>query len=343
MVASFGLAIAGLTGCGEDPALAVAELFTIEAMGAVAPPGRGPDDRLVIASRPPGAQISTFDVDSGVVVDPPFTAFPTEQGALQVGRRLAVVTPVGRFAVYELDGTQVALAPSAALGRTGPLVAGPSNTARVVTTSGRLVGIDVDGNTVLDAALQGAGVGAPVVTAGGDSIVSTDLGNLQGFASDGTPRFTVPLAPPLSPPALVGDDLVVVVTGDGISGYGLDGSARFEIAGTSGLAGVLGASDGSGMAWSTDGRLVRFDSSGSVQFEINLATGTRFPPVALPEGRAGWVGDDGVARTIGSEGTVVAERALAAPPTGPALQGTRARAYIPMGNRVVAVDFALIL
>jgi hypothetical protein len=91
-----------------------------------------------------------------------------------------------------------------------------------------------------------------------------------------------------------------------------------------------------------DGTLIRLDAEGRVRFRVRITEATH-APVGLPEDRVGWVGDDGVARTIGPEGAVVAERALSGPPTGAPLRGERSTAYVPLGARVVALDFALAL
>ncbi|MEL6187955.1 MAG: hypothetical protein AAFU79_25310 [Myxococcota bacterium] len=327
-------------GCGEDQtSLFVLEAFVADGPGGLlASPGFGPENRLILATTEPPGRVGTVDRASGTPVDAAFDAFPTPHPPVALDRRIFLVTPVGRLAGYELDGTSRGLFPNEPLGRTTPPLLAPGPSLRVATTGGRLLGLDGGGALTLDVSLSGrAAVGALVVPNG--TVVTTDTGAVLFFAEDGSLSRQDMLTPPVSAPAQLSGQ-VGVIAADGFQIFDLQGN-RVASADAGGASGVVGR-DGVFLVWSPDGRLRGISASGEATFNLSVPGLSNAGPVALSGGRFGLVADDGTARAIVPDGTVGAERAAVRLPTGPlVVDDTTDRVFYPSGAAVVGLDFAV--
>lgn len=326
-------------GCGGDET----SLFILEAFvssgpgGALAPIGLGPEGRLLLASTSAPGRLAALDRRSGTAVDAPFDAFPTPHAPVALDRRLFLVTPVGRVAAYELDGTGAGLFPDEGLGRTTAPVIAPGPSLRLATTAGRLLGLDGAGATVLDTPLGGAAVG--LLVDGARSVVTTDGGAVVFVAADASVALQDALSPPLAAPVRMGTQ-IGVVSGDGLQLFDADGN-RGPLAPTGGAIAAVGG-DTVFLLWSPDGRLRGIDGSGAEVFSTAVPGLSRAGPVALSGDRFALVADDGVARALDARGAVVAERAEVRLPTGPlTVDPDTDRVYYPSQADAVGLDFAV--
>src|SRR5262245_52512243 len=135
----FGLSAAA---CGDTAPSPIAMRWKHETASLAAPPGLGPESRVLIAKAMGGGELSTVNEQDGVMVEGPYPSFPTEHAPIALGANLVLVSTIGRITGYNLGGTQLFSVPEggAMLLETSPLERAPDGTIRVATSSGRVLG-----------------------------------------------------------------------------------------------------------------------------------------------------------------------------------------------------------
>lgn len=327
--------------CDDDPSFAIGEVFSITGPGALSAPTFGPENRVVLATRISPGRVATVDADTGSSVDPVFDAFPTLQRPAVLEREVVLLTPVGRLAFYGLNGTETNSVPpsgSPPLGIASAPAPAPGQTLRIATTSGRVLGYGADGTQQFDTPLVGAAVDSVAVAPDGACFVATDAGRLFGVGSDGLVFLDQQLSVPITAPAVSLGDVVAVVTGSLLQGFSRDGTVRFS-ADVGFARGVVASSEGALLAWNTNGDLRLVDRSGRSIANLSLGDSLAFAPAALPDGRFAVVTDSGLARTIDSNGAILAEGGLEGGPTAELLADRLGRVYVASGDRLLALNF----
>lgn len=286
-----------LTACGgEDPALIVIR-WTTPGDTTLAPPGNGPDRRVLLAEKDSGT-FRTLEAVTGRALEGPFPLFPTLHAPLAIGADLYLVSSIGRIVRANLAGETLP-SPSFALGRTGPPVVGADGALRVVATSGRLVVVAAD-EVRADVTIDGAAESAPAIANNGDTFVATDTGALLGFSANGVEVFRASVNAPASGPSVAGDrvavgalDAVVVFERSGAMAFRAPRAAR--VVGTTWDGAEL-------LAWGEDGKLERYGADGSVISSFTAGPPIYGPVVVLPTGKVAVFDSTGKAHRVNKDG-----------------------------------------
>jgi hypothetical protein len=327
-------------GCGEDePPLLAAVRWRQRTSGPAAPPGKGPDARVLIASGGSAGELRTVEEANGRTIEGPFPTFPTERAPVAVGPELFLVTTIGRVVHLDLAG-QEKLAPPGQLGRPSPIAVAADGSLRVASTSGRLLSFGADGTARFDAQVEGAVETAPAIAPDGTTYVATDTGLLVGFSPTGAEVFRASVPAPGSGPSTDGARVAVGA---------LDAVVVFSAAGAEVLRHPRGArvvgtrflSDGALVAWGEDGRVERIGIDGSVSSRFDAGQPIYTPVVSLPGDRMAVFDRAGVAHLVDAAGATVTTVNLGGEPKREVIVGDNGWVYVTAADEVLAIDFAL--
>lgn len=323
-----------LTACGgEDPALILIR-WTTPGEGALAPPGNGPDRRVLLAEKDSGT-FRTLEAVTGQVLEGPFPLFPTLHAPVAIGADLYLVSSIGRIVRANLAGETLP-SPSFALGRTGPPVVGAEGALRVVATSGRLVVVAGE-ELRADVTVDGAAESAPAVASDGVTYVATDTGALVGVSPTGAQVFTAAVSAPASGPS-VGGDRVAVGALDGVVVFERSGAMAFRAPRAARVVGTTW--DGAELlAWGEDGKLERYAADGSVISSFTAGPPIYGPVVVLPTGKLAVFDSTGKAHRVNKEGVGEASLELGQEASRQGTLTPGGLVVVSVGGEAKALDF----
>ena len=323
-----------LTACGgEDPALIVVR-WTAPGEGNLAPPGNGPDRRVLLAEKDSGT-FRALEAVTGQALEGPFPLFPTLHAPVAIGADLYLVSSIGRIVRANLAGETLP-SPSFALGRTGPPVVGPDGALRVVATSGRLVIVAGD-EVRADLTVEGAAESAPAVAGDGVTYVATDTGALVGVSAAGAQVFNAAVAAPASGPS-VGGDRVAVGSLDGVVVFERSGAMAFRAPRAARVVGTTW--DGAELlAWGEDGKLERYGADGNVISSFTAGPPIYGPVVVLPTGKVAVFDATGKAHRVTKEGIGEATFELGQEASRQAALTALGLVVVSVGSEAKALDF----
>jgi hypothetical protein len=330
--------------CGDDAAPPIISRWTYETSSPSAPPGLGPERRVVIARSEGMGEVATVDEGNGIKVDEPFATFPTEHAPVASGATIVLVSTIGKVVGYNLAGETIFNAPAGSmLFETSPLLVAADGSLRIANTAGRVLGLAaLDGSILFDATVNGAVTTRPAVGADGTTYVATDTGHLVGITVSGQVAFDFPVAAPASGPSVdpksgniaVGEiDAVRVVDRQGNEVFKRGRAAR--------VTGTRWTANGELLAWGEDGVVDRLSASGGV-----ISTFAAGPPIyadviPLDNGDVAVFDSTGVARRVTSGGAEAARIELGGTPLPEVTRGTNGFVIVAVGNSIVALDFEL--
>jgi hypothetical protein len=329
--ATLGLA---LTACGGEDLASIVIRWSTPAEGALAPPGEGPDRRILVAGKDSGTFL-TLEAGTGRTVEGPFALFPTLHAPVAIGADLYLVSSVGRIVRVNLAGETLP-SPAFALGRTGPPVVGADGALRLVATSGRLV--IVAGEEVrADVTVDGVAETAPAVANDGVTYVATDTGAVLGISATGATVFTAAVNAPASGPSVSGDRVAVGAL-DAVVVFERSGAMAFRAPRAARVVGTLW--DGSELlAWGEDGKLERYGPDGSVINSFNAGPPIYGPVAILPTGKVAVFDSTGRAHRVTKEGVAEANLELGQEAGRQAAQTELGWVVVSVGSEAKALDF----
>lgn len=329
--------------CGDDAAPPIISRWKHETAGPAAPPGLGPERRVVIARSEGMGEVVTVDETNGVMVDAPFASFPTEHAPVAAGSTLILVSTIGKVVGYNLAGeTQFNAPDGSMLFETSPAVSA-NGTIYLANTAGRVLGLSgADGSVVFDAAISGAVTTRPAVATYGTTFVATDTGRLAGISGSGAVTFDVALNAPASGPS-VDPKTGNIACGelDGVRVVDQAGAEVFKHARAARVTGTTWTAGGELIAWGEDGVVERLSGSGSVVSSFSAG-----PPIyadvhVLGNGDLAVIDSTGVARRVTAGGAEAARIELGGAPLNEIARGTNGFVFVAVGSSVVALDFEL--
>ena len=336
--------------CDDDAgAPKIVTRWSYGAPAAAAPPGVGPERRVIVAvsDRPPGGsgQIVTLEATNGITVEGPFEpAELTVHAPVVHGTIIYVVSKVGRVVAVDFaGGTKFTVNGAEPLGQTGPLAVAPDGSLRLGTASGDIVGLAGDDGRELFRTPVGGAVTSPLgIAADGTTFGATDTGRVVGVDGAGGIVFDVTVGAPASGPS-ASADRVVVGDADGVVGFDRSGQEVFDHPRAARVVGTAPLPGGDFVAWGEDGILERLSATGEVSMRFTTATTNPPPiyasPVAFDDGRLGVFDGEGTGHLVGLDGNAVATYRLAGPPLTEVAVTDRQWALVAVGQTVQAIDF----
>ncbi|MCK6552834.1 PQQ-like beta-propeller repeat protein, partial [Myxococcota bacterium] len=264
--AGVGVLTALVAACGSDPGAAIVPRWKFDTTAAAAPPGIGPERRVVVAHESGPGELVTLNEENGTRVEGPFApVFPTEHAPVVTGTTIVLVSSIGRLVGYDFAGQTRFSVPDAPFGLSGPIAVAPDGSLRIATTSGRLLGHAADGAPLFDTSIDGAATSRLAVSANGTAYAATDIGRVVGVDATGAIVFDVDVPAPASGPSLGPDGRVAVGTLDGVSVFDASGGALWSRARAARVVGTRYLDDGRLVAWGEDGIVEILGASGDVQ------------------------------------------------------------------------------
>lgn len=336
LLLSLALAPSALACGGEEP-LRIAARWTHQATGPLAPAGRGPDGRVLVATRGSGGLLRTLEEANGLMIEGPYETFPTDHGPVAVGADLFLVSSVGRLVQLDLAGETRGTS-ALQLGRTSRLVAAPDGTLRLASTTGRLVAFGPGVEPSFDASFEGAADERLAVSGDGVTFVATDLGRVLGFDAGGQEVFRAQVSAPAAGPSAAGER-VAVGEADGVRVFARSGAEVFRRPRAARVVGTRFLEGGDLLAWGEDGRLERLGPAGEVRFTFEAGPPIYADVAPLAGDRFVVFDQGGTAHRLDAEGRVQATYALGGEPLRQISVGATGWLYVTVGDRLLAMDF----
>ena len=330
-------------GCGGDePSLVLGRRWTYTADVALAPPGVGVGDRVVVATRAAPGDLRTLEAADGRAVEGPFATLPTDHAPIMVGTDIYLVAQVsGRLVRLDLAGQPLPVT-SLSLGATGPLAAAPDGSLRVAANRGALTILPGPEGTPIEAPLPGVADTAPAIDASGVTFVATDVGRVLGIDALGATTFDVQVDAPASGPS-VSAARVAVGSLTGVHVFDRGGQPVFTRPRGARVVGTRILADGDVLAWGEDGQLERLGPDGAVRFSLALGPPIHAPVVVLPSLHFVVIDDDATASLVSPEGVIVDQDVVAPDERGPPLrelaEGEGGAVFLTRGKTVTALSF----
>lgn len=327
--------------CSGDPAAIIAPRWRYEAPAPAAPPGIGPERRVVVALSSGQGELVTLNEENGTKVEGPFApAFPTTHSPVVTGTTIVIVSSIGKLVGYNLAGAQLFSAPDAPLGVTGPLALAPDGSIRVASTSGRLLGFTGAGEPSFDTAIGGAAVTALAVDGEGTCFAATDTGRVVGVDASGAITFDRQVDAPASGPSLGPGGRIAVGHLGGLTVFDGAGGTVFEVARQARVVGTRFLADGELAAWGEDGALEVYDAGGARTLVFAPGPPIYTPVVEVKNGKLAVLDSAGTAHLVTRAGVAEATFALGGPPSTEVAVGELGFVFITVGSTVRALDFA---
>lgn len=335
-----------LVACGDSAPSPIAQRWKHDDPASpLAPPGLGPEQRVLIAKAMGQGELVTVNEVNGDQVEPPFPTFPTEHAPIALGATLALVSTIGKIVGYNLAGATLFSAPDGAmLLETSPAVRAPDGSLRIATTSGRVLGFSAGGTQMFDTDVGGgAFISSPSVGSNGTTYVASDTGKLIGVDASGSKVLDVQVSAPASGPSVDdGTGHVAVGEADAVRVVDQDGHEVFKHTRAARVVGTRWVSSDLLLAWGEDGVVERLDGSGGVIASFNAGHPIYADVIYLPKNKALAVFDStGVAHRVTEAGVEDATHELGAAPLTEIVRGETGFVFVAVGSSVVALDFEL--
>jgi outer membrane protein assembly factor BamB len=322
---------------------AVASRWKYDAPSDAAPPGIGPERRVIVALMSGQGSVLTLDEQTGRKVEGPFMPlFPTSHGPAVSASKIMIVSSIGKIVAIDFGGHQIFAKPDMnGLGVTGPLQVAPDGSLRIAATSGHLFGLSAsDGSTIFDAPIQGAAVSPLAIAGDGTTFAATDTGQITGFDAMGNKVFDQTVHAPASGPSVSSDGKVAVGEGDGLRVFDKSGTQVFmhpraaRVVGTSFIAG------GGVIAWGEDGVFEILDGAGGVVGSFNAGPPIYAEAIALASKNFAVVDRMGGLHLVDPKGKEIAHAMLPGQPLDDLVQGP-STGYLIMtvGRSIFGIDF----
>ena len=327
-----------LAACGDDIRAGIATEWTFQHSTALAPPGLGPDNRVLVASRDTPGRFWTLDPGSGNLVEGPFDTIPVQPAPVALNSTIYLVTIGGQVVRLNLAGNQVGTA-GPPLGRTSPLVPAPDTSIRLGTTTGRALSIDRETALIFDVDLGAPVTSAPAVSSDGTAYYATDTGRLVGLDPSGVIVFDVSIAGPASGPSIF-EDRIAVGGATSVTAYNRNtGLLIFARPRAARVVGTRFLDDGTLLAWGEDGRLEHLSSGGEPLFSYEAGPPILVRALRTSDGLFGVVDSQGRAHLVADNGDALFTLELDRPPRTDALEITEGFALFTIENTIQALDF----
>ena len=324
--------------CSEDSRAGIATPWTFRHTAALAPPGTGPEGRVLVAAHDAPGRFWTLDTGSGNVIEGPFDTFPVLPAPVAIDGIVYLVTVGGRVIRLNLAGEEIG-SPGPDFGRTTPLVSAPDTSIRFGTTEGRAVSIDAEATPVFDIALGAPVTSAPAVADDGTAYFATDTGRFVGLDPSGAVSFETTVGGPATGPSVFEDRVAV---GGSRSVRTFDRATGLIVFARPRAARVVGTrflSDGTLLAWGDDGQVELLDPGGAPIFTYTAGPPVHAPPVRAGDGRFGVVDSQGRAHLIGPSGARLSTLDLSGPPRTQVVEVSEDLALFTIENQIQAIDF----
>ncbi len=332
----------GATACGGKKPVIIVQRWSQTFAAEPAPPGIGPEKRVLVALSGSMGELTTHEEGSGLKIEGPNSTFPTSRAPVASDFTVFLVSTVGRVVGLEIgSGIQKALAPASPLGVTSPLVVAPDRTLRVGSTSGRLFAMQPDGTTVFDVPLGGPIDSAPAVAGDGTTFAAVFTpGHLVGISPGGETVFDQPVGESAGGVS-VGEGRVSVGHLAGVKLFEASGAEVFSHPRQARVTGTQILGDGRVLAWGEDGIVELLDTAGEVVWSF-----TAGPPIDteahVMDGRVAIFDSAGTVHLLNlGTGEELATFTLAGPPSLQVAEGELGFVYLAVGDTIVALDFSV--
>jgi outer membrane protein assembly factor BamB len=340
--------------CGGDGAVVgrVIQQWSFSAPAATAPPGVGPERRVIVvlkdAAPGAGGKLVTLEQANGMVLESPPDGAPlSEHAPLFASGKIFVMSKIGKLSALDLAGTTHFTVPDGdPLGPTGPLVAGPDGIVRVGTTSGFVLGFDPnDGSEKFRVEAGGAVSTAIGVAADGTAYAATDIGRVIGVSAAGLVVFDETVEAPASGPSVAPNGDVVVGEGTGVRIFSSDGNEKAKHPRAARVVGTRVLESGEILAWGEDGKLELLSAEGEARWSYSTAASSPPPIYARPrpveEGAFGLIDSKGVAHLVDANGKALATLALDGEPSREVADSELNALFVSIGSTVRGVGFSI--
>lgn len=328
--------------CGDSSKVFIASRWKYMTAADAAPPGVGPERRVVVATKAGQGSLGTLSEENGRPVEGPFSQnlFPTDHAPLAAATTIFIVSSIGKVVAVSFAGEQKFSKPSAPLLATGPLASAPDGSLRIASNSGRLVALRAaDGETIFDTPIGGAAPSPLAIGTDGTTYVATDSGHVVAIDPTGAKVFDVMVQPPASGPSVTREGGVLVGEGNGLRAFDGQGREVFRHPRAARVVGTRTTSRGELMAWGEDGVFELLDANGGTIATFRAGPPIYAPVVALKNGKFGVIDSSGVAHLVNREGKEEARLMLDAPPLAEVAVGQLGWVFVAAGRTVSALDF----
>jgi hypothetical protein len=320
----------------------IALRWDAELAGEAAPPGLGPERRVILALTGTMGEISTHEQPTGLRIEGPFSTFPTAHAPVASGGSAFIVSTVGRVVGLAIgSGMQTASGPSAPLGVTSPLALRGDGVLVVGSTSGRLFAMQPDGATVYDVALSGPVDAAPAIAPDGTAYAAVfSPGRLAGVSPMGDIVFDQPLGESAGGVSVSGG---LVAAGDSTGARAFlrsSGAMMLERPRQARVTGTILLEDGSLFASGEDGIAERIAADGTVEWTARVGSPIYANPVRANGEDFAVADSSGVLHWLDAEsGETVATYELGGEPKPEIIVGETGLVYVAVGRKVIALAF----
>jgi outer membrane protein assembly factor BamB len=342
-----------IAACGGDPLPSrILRQWTYATPAAAAPPGVGPEDRVlgVLREAAPagGGELVTIQAANGLKIEGPHPGAPlSDHAPIFAAGRVVVISKIGKLVAINLAG-EIAYTepPGNGLGLTSPLTLAADGTLRVGTTAGSLITFNPETGAEIGRAEAGGAIStAPAAAAGGVAYAATDLGRVIGADAQGAIVFDRSVTPPASGPSVADNGDLWVGAGDGVVVFGADGTEKGRRARAARVVGTLPLPGGDALAWGEDGLIERLGPDASLRWSAASALSSPPPiyarPVLVPDQAVGFIDSRGIAHLVDAAGTERATLELGAAPLPEATVSDLGALLVSAGGSIEAIGFVL--
>ena len=333
----FAVSVAGCT--GDDP-ITIIERWSQTFAAEPAPPGIGPEKRVLVALMGTSGELTTHEEGSGLKIEGPHPTFPTSHAPVASNFTMFLVSTVGRVVGLEIGtGAQKSLSPATPLGVTSPLVVAPDGSLRIGSTSGRLFAMQPDGTTIYDVPFEGPIDSAPAVASDGTTYAAIFTpGKLVGVSTTGDAVFEQAVGESAGGVS-VSDTRVAVGHNLGMKLFERSGGEVFSHARQARVTGTRILDDGRVLVWGEDGIIELLDDAGGTVWSY-----TAGPPILtdvnVMEGRLAVFDSAGTVHLLElSSGKMSRMHSLGGAPSTRIVEGELGFVYVAVGTKIVALDF----
>jgi outer membrane protein assembly factor BamB len=331
------ISVAGCT--GDDP-ITIIERWNQAFAAEPAPPGIGPEKRVLVALQGSTGELTTHEEGTGLKIEGPHPTFPTSHAPVASNFTMFLVSTVGRIVGLEIgSGTQKSLSPATPLGVTSPLVVAPDGSLRIGSTSGRLFAMQPDGTTIYDVPFEGPIDSAPAVASDGTTYAAIFTpGKLIGVSTSGDTVFEQPVGESAGGVS-VSDARVAVGHNSGMKLFERAGAEIFSHPRQARVTGTRILADGRVLVWGEDGIIQLLDDGGGVVWTYNAG-----PPILtdvnVMDGRLALFDSGGTVHLLDlGSGEMLRMHSLGGAPGPRIVEGELGFVYVSVGTKIVALDF----
>ena len=324
--------------CGENPRARIATPWTFRHTTALAPPGIGPDERVLVAARNAPGRFWTLDPGSGSILEGPFDTFAVQPAPVTIDRVVYLVTIGGRIVRLSLTGQSIDSG-GTEFGHTTPLVPAPDASIRFGTAEGRALSIGADTTPIFDIDLGAPVTSAPAVARDGTAYFATDTGRLAGLNPSGAIVLDVSIGAPAAGPSIFEDRVAVGGARTVRAYHRITGLVVFSRPRDARVVGTRFLGDGTLLTWGEDGRIELLNTGGEPIFTYEAGPPVHAPPIRAGDGRFGIVDSQGRAHLIGPNGARLSTLVIEGPPLPEATEVSEGLGLFTIGDHIQALDF----